>query len=705
MTDGMQAEAAEQGRKALVPWVIALAVVLLAFAARVAGIFELPPGLSNDEAANLIDIVRVLDGGNLPLYFEANNGREPLFIYMQLLLVMLLGPASYPLRLASALVGALTVVVAYRFTMDLFGRSGDRISTWAPPVAGFLLATSLWHVNLSRIGLRAISLPLLLMIVLLLFWRGYTRRSRAYLLASGIFAGLSLYTYIASRLVPLVPVVFILSRRLWLRSFARLNWYGVVLASAGFVVAAGPLAFFALSNPHVFWNRATTVSSMDPGAPPIWDSMIKTLGMFVWEGSAENIFGLDGRPVFDWPMGLAFLAGLAIALRAVWLRRGEPDKSGWLSGVRPEACLLVLITLAAMASPSFFSFPAPHFLRAVGASPVVYIFPAVAIGVLAGRLFGLPSRPWRLLGNLVLVSVILWSGSSSLWNYFSFVNSEKAYYDFDGDKMDMGAYIKDLTGGSSVYVYADRRIMEDGTIRAMTSGAKVIPFDSRHAVAFPPGPVEYVLKVKDAHDENFGRYFGPDVEPVVWRDARGQEALAVFRIDGGAVADYHRSVPAAPLFWANQPPREPASVTGTSIAGEIALRGYGIAFANSSGPAQTGTIHPGQPFRAVLAWEALKRPSLSYHVSVKVLDATGKAWAQKDSATGGNQYPTDRWKPGEWIYDTYDLTLDTAAPPGSYHLEVTVYDLRNLGVFPVLSAGGQPVAQRYLLGDVQAERR
>jgi len=69
---------------------------------------SLPPGLYRDEAYNGLDALAILDG-HTPLYFEANNGREPLFIYLLALPLALLGITPLALRLTSAIVGTLTI--------------------------------------------------------------------------------------------------------------------------------------------------------------------------------------------------------------------------------------------------------------------------------------------------------------------------------------------------------------------------------------------------------------------------------------------------------------------------------------------------------------------------------------------------------------------------------------------------------------------
>ena len=89
------------------------ATLLVALLLRLVQLDSLPPGLYYDEAFNGVDARNVVEGLSRPLYFYANNGREPLFIYWQALWVALLGPTAYALRLAAALAGIVTIAVTF----------------------------------------------------------------------------------------------------------------------------------------------------------------------------------------------------------------------------------------------------------------------------------------------------------------------------------------------------------------------------------------------------------------------------------------------------------------------------------------------------------------------------------------------------------------------------------------------------------------
>ena len=88
-----------------------------------------------------------------PLYFAANHGREPFFIYLVSLSVGWLGRSVYAVRLPAAIIGTLLIPAAYFMARELFGRRVGLLTA-------ALTTITLWPIHLSLIGFRAGSLPL-----------------------------------------------------------------------------------------------------------------------------------------------------------------------------------------------------------------------------------------------------------------------------------------------------------------------------------------------------------------------------------------------------------------------------------------------------------------------------------------------------------------------------------------------------------------
>jgi len=422
-------------------------VMLLAAGLRLWKLDVLPPGLYHDEAINGVDAHLVASGAGLPLYFAANNGREPLFIYLQSLAVAILGPNPYTLRLVSALIGILTVPAVYFCAMaflnssapaDLEPRAPIRQRRGLALVAAAGLAVSYWHLSLSRLGFRAVMLPFVSALAMGFFWRAWSgRRYRDYFWA-GIWFAVALYTYTAARLLPLVPLVFLLlegvtdlwrARRadgaarqaLWLIWRRRLTGLALLISIGALLLL--PLAMAAVRDPNTVLGRSGQVSIFDAspqmGLPDTsWERLLHNITLvlrnFYDRGDQELRHNLPGRPALDPLLAALFTLGW---LTALWQ-------------IRQARYRLLLIWLTIMLLPTLLSTQAPHTLRGAGALPPLVLLCAVGAQSLLGassRVIGPRAGVAALLSILIVVSGALtvrdyftrWAVSPELGDVFS----------------------------------------------------------------------------------------------------------------------------------------------------------------------------------------------------------------------------------------------------------------------------------------------
>jgi len=163
-------------------WLWGLVVVLLiATALRLPAFGAVPPGLYHDEAQHGLDAVDILRG-QPKLYFPANNGREPLFIYLVALSVAAFGRSPFALRLPALVAGVLTIAATAAMGRALFSR---RVGLLAAAV----LSVTLWHVHLSRVGFRAVLLPLFIALAVWQGARGVRTGRWSHWVAAGILYG------------------------------------------------------------------------------------------------------------------------------------------------------------------------------------------------------------------------------------------------------------------------------------------------------------------------------------------------------------------------------------------------------------------------------------------------------------------------------------------------------------------------------------
>src|SRR5512139_4195029 len=141
-------------------------VLLLAFFFRTYELTGLGLGLEHDEVAEWL----IADGirhGQHALFFKEAYGQEPLFLYLMAGSTALLGDNAMAIRFTSVFVAMLTLAASYRLLRRMFSPAVALVA-----LAG--LSIALWPVFWGRVGLRAMTLPLMLALGFDWLWRGLT---------------------------------------------------------------------------------------------------------------------------------------------------------------------------------------------------------------------------------------------------------------------------------------------------------------------------------------------------------------------------------------------------------------------------------------------------------------------------------------------------------------------------------------------------
>ncbi len=97
---------------------------------------------------------------------------------------------------------------------------------------------------------------------------------------------------------------------------------------------------------------------------------------------------------------------------------------------------------------------------------------------------------------------------------------------------------------------------------------------------------------------------------------------------------------------------------------EVGLRGYRI----------EGEARPGASVRVTYAWYARTRPTAIYAVFNHVLSADGRPVVQVDGWPQEGRLLSIQWQPGEYVEDSYTLTIPPDAPAPPYTLYVGLYN-------------------------------
>ncbi|GAG23778.1 unnamed protein product, partial [marine sediment metagenome] len=248
-----------------------------------------------------------------PVFFAANNGREPFFVYLVALSVTILGRSPGAIRIVAALLGTLTIPATYLMAKAMFNR---RIGLLAAAITGL----TLWHVNLSRIGFRAVAMPLLVALALWQLWLGLKDGNRRHFLAGGLLYGLTFYAYLAARFTIVALGVFALYLILvgsWKLEVGGWRHGALTFVLAALVVLA-PLMVYVATHGDAFLGRVGQVSIFNPAINEgdFWGTLLrhagKTLLMFTNRGDFIPRHNVPFRPVFDPVLSAFFLLGLIL---------------------------------------------------------------------------------------------------------------------------------------------------------------------------------------------------------------------------------------------------------------------------------------------------------------------------------------------------------------------------------------------------------
>jgi 4-amino-4-deoxy-L-arabinose transferase-like glycosyltransferase len=646
----------EANRGDIAPLVIGL--TLLAAVLRFPGLGILPPGLYHDEAYNGLDALSVLAGAR-PIFFEANNGREPLFIYLVAASVAWLGRTTVAVRAISALLGTLTVPATYLMGRVWFDRRTALL-------AALVMAVMVWPINLSRVGFRAVAMPLFVALTLWQLGLAFSTRRTAHFVAGGIFYGLLFYTYLAARSTPLALVAFVAI--LWLTR-RPVPWRGLAIFALTTLLVGAPLLAYGLTHADEFLARSYQVSVFNPvinhGDLPgaLLRHAWRTLLMFTVRGDFIPRHNVPLRPVFDPLMGLAFVLGLGVGL-ARWRQPGHA---------------LVLTWTVVMLLPTVLAEDAPHFLRAVGVLPVLFVVPAWGLGWIADCGLRIadcklrnpkskiqnPKSVRNLLSAICYLLVVTLSLAWTTHDYFwVHARSEAAYYQFETGAVELAGQVnRFLAERPGSRVYLARRLWDNWpSVRFLVAESPRLTVINPADPPAPGSPTDTLL--------------------VVWPFEDNQAALrllprdAEIRATAGAMewGDLERQARRLFVTYQVTPGATPPGNVRANFDNRATLVGY-----------QMQAAGPGLHVR--LTWRADRPFDHDYTAFVHVIGPAGLA-GQSDQLPAGGLYPTTRWRPGDLIVDEHHLVLPGPFDPASQRVEVGLYRLETGERLPVLGDGG-----------------
>ncbi len=637
----------------------ALLILLVAMGLRLYRLPNQPLGLHYDEAANGILAGEIASSAERPIFIPAYTGKEVLFFYWSALWMNLLGITPLALRMSAALVGVATVAATIWAVRELLHDQRD--APWIALVAAAFVATSFWHLILSRYGFRAITQPLLQALTVAALWRGLRRDENGWLLVAGLFCGLTAYTYLAARAFP-VPLAAALLTLLVAdadRRRERLGQMALVVGVAALVLA--PLARYWLTHPGSFSTRMEQVAADNQAET--WAGIRASLQMFFIKGDPTIRFNLPHRPLFDPLTAGLFLAGLAILVWMIFApsTRDATRRKG-SHHLLLAARVFLLAVLPVMLLPSALAVGglAPSNLRAVGLLPFVYVLPALGLVAIVNGLRRILVGVQRhiLLAGAGLLILVASAVPTAIAYFRDWAPSAPLYYAADGDLAQIATYLNwtelDETTPYVASVHYRHPTMaflaqDYAKIRWLTGGRTIVFPDQHEGLLFIPRSASDDLDWIQAmlpEDALFTGRVGPDFRP----------AFHAYRVDS-------TDVPA------------PSHAVTADFGHAADLLGYQI----------LNRPRSGESVEVAVWWRVLNVPAQGdYKPIVRLADPWAFTWGE----TQPFHYPSEQWTSGEVIVDHLSLPIAPGAPPGDYALRFGFYSPGADQRLPVLDESG-----------------
>lgn len=607
---------------------IALVILLVAAGLRITQLRDLPPGPHFDEAANLLITRSIAFGGadQFPIT-DSYQGRETLYHYVTALMLQTIGDFAFTMQVTSAYAGLLTLAASMALGRAMFGgRRGIVVGV----AIGVLMAVSFHQIFMARQAYRAVLLPLMQALALLLLWRGLRRNNYVLLAIGGVFAGGALYTYMASRLFPvwlsLGGLVLLWADRLhWRRRLAQgLVFFGVM------AIVAVPLISYALDNPDIFFGRLNEVTNESDVVVSLETSIRRHLEMFFIRGEDGNLrYNVPGRPYFNPLEGALLVIGFGVALWRVARPGVSPVE-------RAAYCLAILAPL--MVIPSVISvggFP-PNHMRSLGMVPLIFVLVAVGFEAVIDAMSRRVSQSARVPVLVGTVIAALLVGAGMIANtYFNWATRTDLFYQADGDLAEAAAWLgEQVVESDHVYIASFHR--EHPTIiTGWSADVTWMGFDS----FFLPPPGER------------GLYVMSNSAPLDWLSLPERA-----RLEG---------IPHDPD---GQPAFRAFELIGESYSGEnITARNPYLALID----AQAQPTESGDLMDVLMTWRVEQTPPY-YRLRpiVTLKDMQGNTRTVNDVFLLG----TDQWRVGETMIQRVSLDIPTGTPPGEYTVDVTWVD-------------------------------
>ncbi len=198
-------------------------IIVIAFWLRIHNLDSVPAGLHADEASqgyNAFSLAKTgkdMYGQPFPIFFRANGSYQPpVYTYVSIPLVYLLGNKASAIRMASALSGTVLVLLTYLLLGEV-SKDQKKEKEFLSLFGALVVAIAPWAIHFSRLSVEANLALTIFVFGVYLFLKSL--KNAVYFPAASFVLGLASNTYYSERITSvlfLILMIFIYRKFFWL---------------------------------------------------------------------------------------------------------------------------------------------------------------------------------------------------------------------------------------------------------------------------------------------------------------------------------------------------------------------------------------------------------------------------------------------------------------------------------------------------------
>lgn len=432
-------------------------------------------------------------------------------------------------------------------------------------------------------------------------------------------------------------------------------------------VIALPLIIYLISNPGVEVRLDELSQPLTAAAQgdiaPLLENITSGLGTINFSGDGQWRYNIPGRPLLAPLMSVLFIFGVGIAGWRIYSGLSKRSPAVLAASAFFALAWLILGLIPVLITGKEFSTP-----RTVVIQPVIYLFPALSLGLLS-------KIRWPAIWISTTLALLLFTAlfAQTIRQYFTiWADEPEVRVQYESSLVTILSYL-DREGGKNIAISTTTpekfHSPAVALMYARDEGANLRWFNGLHSLLVPAGPTSQIAFSGFASLNPFlDPYFQGSIgEEIPTDQSEVDRPLLVFTVNPGDLREMWAGLFSTSIISSIPEPNR------IRFGDAAQLLGYDL---------QTTQVSPGGEVRLITLWQ-LGQPLEGAVLFTQVLGQDGLPIAQVDRLDAPGLY----WKDGDFLLQLHQFRIPEEIESGDYPLIVGIYPASSSERLPVFIDG------------------